>query len=195
MARLYPITSFILTAFISMSLVACGGQGADSPVAAFTATPTEGTAPLAVSFDASGSHANNGSTLSYAWDFGDGQPGSGITTRYTYSTGSYTATLSVTDSEGKTQRTSKQIVATNGGASGSIAGSLRFGADASVARNNAASEMVDGQAFVPGEVIVGFEPSLRPQALGSLSVAGLRLESLRSFTSTSLFKVQSQQPE
>src|SRR4029077_12866397 len=44
------------------------------PVASFTATPSFGPAPLAVSFNAHGSSDANGDTLTYAWDLdGDGQ--------------------------------------------------------------------------------------------------------------------------
>ena len=67
-------------------------------------TPEEGgPAPLRVSFDASAAHAPCGTIRSWAWSFGDGTTGSGkrITHLYT-KTGSYTATVNITDSKGFT---------------------------------------------------------------------------------------------
>jgi PKD repeat protein len=72
-----------------------------SPVAAFSATPVSGDAPLTVTFDASASSDANGSISSYSWNFGDGLVGSGAQVTHTYgSLGTYTAQLSVTDNEG-----------------------------------------------------------------------------------------------
>lgn len=70
------------------------------PVAAFTATPTNGVAPLEVSFDASASSDADLDPLTYSWDFGDGNSATGITTTHTYlAEGVYTATLTVSDGE------------------------------------------------------------------------------------------------
>jgi PKD repeat protein len=74
------------------------------PVAALTATPTSGVAPLIVNFSAAGSTDPDGSIVAYAWDFGDGggQTG-GVSVQRTYSSpGTYTATLTVTDNAGLT---------------------------------------------------------------------------------------------
>jgi PKD repeat protein len=72
------------------------------PVAAFTATPPSGTAPLDVAFDASGS--KSGTTIaSYAWEFGDTGTGSGATVNHTFAAvGDYTVKLTVTDDVGWT---------------------------------------------------------------------------------------------
>lgn len=72
-----------------------------NPVSSFTASPSEGLAPLNVSFDATTSWAVVGSIVSYRWAYGDGVSGSGITSSHTYTAvGDYTATLTVTDSRG-----------------------------------------------------------------------------------------------
>ncbi len=73
------------------------------PDACFAATPASGEAPLDVSFDASCSTHPTNDNLTYSWDFGDGTSGTGLTTSHTYTTnGVYTATLTVTDSNGAT---------------------------------------------------------------------------------------------
>jgi PKD repeat protein len=65
--------------------------------------PYTGTTGQAVSFNGAGSTDPNGSTLTYAWSFGDGSTGSGATPTHTYATAqTYSATLSVTDTYGLT---------------------------------------------------------------------------------------------
>jgi serine protease len=52
-------------------------------------------------FDASTSYDTDGTIVSYAWDFGDGTSGSGITASHTFTeAGTYTVTLRVTDDIG-----------------------------------------------------------------------------------------------
>ena len=80
------------------------------PVASFTATPTGGTAPVTVNFDASASSDPDGTIASYAWNFGDGGTGASKTIAHTYTVaGSFTATLTVTDNGGATAAVSNTI--------------------------------------------------------------------------------------
>ena len=84
------------------------------PVAVATATPTTGAAPLTVTFDGSGSSdPDPGDTLTYAWDLdGDGafDDSTAAQPTYTYTTtGSYTASLRVTDSHGASDTDSVTI--------------------------------------------------------------------------------------
>lgn len=75
--------------------------GNQLPAAAATATPSSGIAPLTVSFDGRGSSDPDGTVVAYAWDFGDGQSGTGAQATHVYQTaGKYSATLTVTDDRG-----------------------------------------------------------------------------------------------
>jgi PKD repeat protein len=70
------------------------------PTARLTASPTSGTAPLPVNFDAAASTAASPATItSYSITYGDGASGSGVTQSHTYQqAGNYVASLIVTDS-------------------------------------------------------------------------------------------------
>lgn len=71
----------------------------NAPVAVISASETEGIDSLEVTFDASGSYDVNSDTLTYAWDFGDGSNATGETVTHMYTTGTYTATLTVSDGD------------------------------------------------------------------------------------------------
>ena len=77
-----------------------GASGNRSPVPAIAATPTNGTAPLAVAFSSAGTSDPEGKALAYAWDFdGDGRVDSRAKNpSHTYAKdGVYRASLKVTD--------------------------------------------------------------------------------------------------
>ncbi len=76
--------------------------------------PYTGSAGTAVSFSGSGSSDPQGETLTYAWNFGDGSMGTGVSPGHIYSSaGSYTVTLTVTNTSGLTgMATSKATIAT-----------------------------------------------------------------------------------
>ncbi|MDM7830681.1 PKD domain-containing protein, partial [Cellulomonas edaphi] len=77
-----------------------------APVAAMTSKVTD----LAVAFDATGSRDSDGTIASYAWTFGDGSTGTGVTPQHTYAAaGTYTVGLTVTDDEGAKHSTSAQV--------------------------------------------------------------------------------------
>lgn len=76
---------------------------ASLPTASVIATPTQGAAPLTVSFDASASTTPWGDIVAYEWDFGDGTTGTGATVQHIYaSPGYYSARLTITDTIGGT---------------------------------------------------------------------------------------------
>ncbi|OJH34476.1 cellulase [Cystobacter ferrugineus] len=84
------------------------------PVAKLTATPTSGNAPLTVAFSGAGSTDPDGTLVTYAWDFGDGQQATGATASHTYTQGgAFTATLTVKDNKGATATTSVPIQVTS----------------------------------------------------------------------------------
>ncbi|WP_219093950.1 PKD domain-containing protein [Streptomyces sp. JJ38] len=61
-------------------------------------------------FDASGSSDPDGRIVSYAWDFGDGESGSGVSPSHTYAAaGSYEVTLTVTDDAGNTDSVTRSV--------------------------------------------------------------------------------------
>src|SRR4029077_9719678 len=61
-------------------------------------TPTQGTSPLGVAFSA---QASGGlAPFHYSWNFGDGTSGAGPSLTHTYGSGTFDATLTVTDAAG-----------------------------------------------------------------------------------------------
>lgn len=75
---------------------------------------------LECDFDASGSSDDTGIT-SYAWTFGHGDPGSGVSSQHTYDAdGIYDVTVTVTDALGESDSQLKQVTVSSGGAGGGI---------------------------------------------------------------------------
>jgi PKD repeat protein len=82
------------------------------PSAALGATPTTGTAPLAVTLDASGSSDPESQGLTYFFDFGDGAvvgPQSSPIAVHTYATGNWSPRVTVTDASGAAAAASRTI--------------------------------------------------------------------------------------
>jgi PKD repeat protein len=78
-----------------------------APVAAFSGSPTSGTAPLTVNFASS----STGTIATYAWNFGDGTSSSAQSPSHVYSAaGVYTVSLTVTNSAGSNTKTSTNYV-------------------------------------------------------------------------------------
>lgn len=85
-------------------------QGEEATVVEIN-VPSDISANQTITFDASGSFNPNGVIISYEWDFGDGEIGTGMNTNHIYNIpGEYTVILTVTDNEGNTY--SKSIIVT-----------------------------------------------------------------------------------
>ncbi|MGI8602293.1 MAG: PKD domain-containing protein [Verrucomicrobiales bacterium] len=90
------------------TLVAQSGQ---PPVAAASASPQSGVAPLPVAFSSSGSYDPDGSGLMYDWDFGDGSTSTATNPSKTYANvGTYTASLVVYDATGLASAPSSVVI-------------------------------------------------------------------------------------
>jgi len=86
-----------------------------APVAVIDAGPLSGYAPLTVILNASGSSDNDGSIVSYSWDFGDNSSQAGVEAEHIYNiSGNHVVTLTVTDDGGATGTATVTVqVATN----------------------------------------------------------------------------------
>ena len=88
--------------FMAADLAGAEQEDPEAPSVEGFANPSSGAAPLLVQFSASGSDPEGGE-LSYEWDFGDGGGSFNQNVPHTYSeAGTYTATVTVTDEQGKT---------------------------------------------------------------------------------------------
>ena len=84
-----------------------------APTADFSISPTTPIAGTVVFLNASGSKAATGHNIvDYAWDFGDGTSGSGVTVQHTFTLPQgYNVTLIVTDDIGRTTSVTKTVTA------------------------------------------------------------------------------------
>jgi DNA/RNA endonuclease G (NUC1) len=89
-------------------------SGTRPPLAAATGPGAAIAEGAMATFDAAGSLDPNGTIVSYAWDFGDGATGSGVTAGHVYpQDGAYTARLTVTDNDGLTAMIAVDVTVTN----------------------------------------------------------------------------------
>ena len=85
----------------------------EAPTAIISANPQSGNAPLTVNFSGAGSTDSDGSIISFGWDFGDGDTGSGAAASHQFITGgTYTVLLTVTDDGGLSHQ-QQVIIAVN----------------------------------------------------------------------------------
>jgi hypothetical protein len=142
--------------FICFALIACDsnppGDTGDNqpPTAVAEATPQDTTTGTEVTFDASGSSDpdDDAGSLTYDWEFGDGDSGSGEVVSHTYgSAGEYTAELSVSD--GESAETDEVTVSITEPTPDSVAITYRpLDTDGNVLED---AEVTDGNVFGTGE--------------------------------------------
>jgi PKD repeat protein len=101
----------------------------NAPPVAEAGGPYSGRVGEPVAFDGSGSTDPDGSVVSWDWDFGDAETGSGAVLDHTYDQpGSYTATLTVADNEGDTDSDAASVVISDTTtATDSVVYTARFG--------------------------------------------------------------------
>jgi PKD repeat protein len=87
----------------------------ETPSAAFTIAVRNPESGQAIAFDGSPSRDPDGSISSYAWSFGDGSRAWGPAPTHTYSSpGTYSVTLTVTDSSGQRSSVTQQLTVSRG---------------------------------------------------------------------------------
>ena len=87
--------------------------GNQPPVASFTATPSTTAIGAPITLSAAGSSDPDGTITNYAWNFGNGTTGSGMSVSKSYpAAGTYTVTLTVTDNGGLTATTTRTVTIT-----------------------------------------------------------------------------------
>ncbi len=92
-----------------------GSNGNIPPSAVISTSASQGFAPIAISFDASGSRDSDGKIRKYTWNFGDGTRRSGIAVDHVYKQAAdYTVTLEVKDNRGATSVASTIIMVRSG---------------------------------------------------------------------------------
>ena len=194
------VQSWIIVTAACGCLVACGGGGSSAANQAPVASATlngEAVLNAATIFDTSGSKDPDGSIASRSWSYGDGQTGSSDSHIYA-STGSFTATLTVTDNSGSTASTSVALTVKKCSAAGTQAATLSpfttlcvqtsrgemvfevFVAQAPITAANFLRYVDDGfysgllvHRVIPGFVIQtgGYLPSLVPRAATHPAIA------------------------
>ncbi len=110
-ASLHAVDSEGRSATAELSVTAADPGG---PTASFTASPDSGVSPLTVVFDATDSRDPLGIVTSHEWDFDDSGTDSGADAEHTFTRGSHTVTLSVTNDRGMTGTTTRTIHVDNG---------------------------------------------------------------------------------
>lgn len=99
----------VLTISVAIFLSGCGFTN-QKPEADFSVSPSDGEAPLEVSLDAGVSNDPDGELVSYTWDYGDGDEGSGKTKVHTFdNAGQYKIELTVTDNDGETDKSTATV--------------------------------------------------------------------------------------
>jgi PKD repeat protein len=127
------------------------GSTNGAPTASFTASPTSGTAPLAVSF----TDTSTGSPTSWAWNFGDGSTSTVQSPSHTYTAaGTYTVTLTASNATGSSAPATRSVTVT--GSTPPPAGSVTAGASTTGTSTAAVTAVTVGKpaGVTNGDVLI-----------------------------------------
>ena len=104
-----PVAGKNVDAKSTVTIIVSTGEAADQPPVAVFNPPASAKVGTAQEFDGSAS-TDDGSIVTYYWEFGDGATGSGKKVSHTYETpGTYEVTLWVTDNGGKQHSLTKPV--------------------------------------------------------------------------------------
>ncbi|HYF58192.1 MAG TPA: PKD domain-containing protein [Burkholderiaceae bacterium] len=149
------------------------------PIAVARASTVSGTAPLAVSFDGSGSSDPDGRVVGWSWTLGNGATATGPTASTTYTAaGTYVATLTVVDDAGQASSASVQISVSNPVAAapsvsvGGISMSRRSNGGGTVALAQVAVRDSSGRPMPNVAVSGGWSGSVSGSASGTTGADG-----------------------
>jgi DNA/RNA endonuclease G (NUC1) len=111
---LEALTGYDLLALLPDDVEAAVESNTQPPLASVTGPAASIEEGGSATFDASGSLDPNGTIASYAWDFGDGSTGSGVSVAHTFAQdGAFTVRVTVTDNDGLTDTATFNINVTN----------------------------------------------------------------------------------
>jgi len=112
MTRLRGLAFLLVLLMISTPLAGCldSFSGNNAPTSTFSMTPDSNVrSGDEITFNAAGSSDPDGDSLTFTWNFGDGNTGSGLTTTHSYvQDGEYTVRLTVSD--GSLETTTKKTL-------------------------------------------------------------------------------------
>jgi len=108
------LTGYDLLALLPDKVEAAVESNTQPPLASMTGPANSIEEGGSATFDASGSLDPNGTIASYAWDFGDGSTGSGVSVSHTFAQdGAFNVHVTVTDNDGLTDTATFTINVTN----------------------------------------------------------------------------------
>jgi hypothetical protein len=108
------LTGYDLLALLPDDVEAAVESNTQPPLASLTGPAGALAEGASATFDASGSLDPNGTIASYAWDFGDGSTGSGVSVSHTFAQdGAFTVRVTVTDNDGLTDTATFNVNVTN----------------------------------------------------------------------------------
>lgn len=147
------------------------------PIASFSVSPDSGPKTTSFRFNATDSHDPDGRITAYAWDFGDGTTGNGRSVSHQFDAdGDYAVELTVTDNDGESDSTHKDISVNPDGGGGGGGGDDPGNCPPGLVNQMFTVVSVDGRHVTASENILlcgnRCADLRRPEAHGALEFAG-----------------------